>query len=177
MRQEDNDITTFRRLQRLIGSPPADIALSFAPGAPVPESSLSLAKIDPKFSLAVAFYSRLNMRSRPDCEISRAMEWCRHGIELRDRGDFEIIGVSVQASEKLTEICLYWDLYCIWLSDPRLSLADALGLPTRKIAGQRVYQPLTMLIRDGRISRVRYPLNDRKQDAAAVLASIKRGNA
>jgi len=44
------------------------------------------------------------------------------------------------------------------LADPELSLATALGLPTFQAAGMTLYRRLTMVIKDGVIEHVFYPV-------------------
>jgi peroxiredoxin len=62
-----------------------------------------------------------------------------------------------------------------FLSDSELLLANELGLPTgRGPAGERVYEPLTMLIRDGCIWWVFYPLMSPAVDAEIAIKRIRR---
>jgi peroxiredoxin len=56
------------------------------------------------------------------------------------------------------------------LSDPRLTLADALGLPTFAAAGHdRLYARLTLVIHDGVIEHVFYPIFPPDTHAQQVL--------
>jgi len=55
------------------------------------------------------------------------------------------------------------------LSDERLALADALGLPTFTVDGMRLYRRLTMIITGGIIEHVFYPIFPPDQHAQEVL--------
>jgi peroxiredoxin len=55
------------------------------------------------------------------------------------------------------------------LSDTGFRLADALTLPTFHAAGQRLYTRLTLVVRDGRIEHVFYPIFPPDRHAEQVL--------
>ena len=55
------------------------------------------------------------------------------------------------------------------LSDTGLELAQALDLPTFTAAGERLYKRLTMIVADGRIEHVFYPIFPPDEHAAQVL--------
>lgn len=55
------------------------------------------------------------------------------------------------------------------LSDARLQLATALRLPTFGVAGQTLLRRLAMIVRDGRIEHVWYPVLPPDRHAAQVL--------
>jgi peroxiredoxin len=55
------------------------------------------------------------------------------------------------------------------LSDERLALAGALGLPTFGVDGMTLYRRLTMIVTDGVIEHVFYPVFPPDQHAQEVL--------
>lgn len=56
------------------------------------------------------------------------------------------------------------------LSDPRLDLVAALGLPTFEVDGLTLFKRLTLIIRDGVIEHVFYPIFPPNVHAQQVLA-------
>jgi peroxiredoxin len=56
------------------------------------------------------------------------------------------------------------------LADPDLSLARALRLPTFEAGGRTLYKRLTMIVRDGRIEHVFYPVFPPNEHAEQVVA-------
>jgi hypothetical protein len=54
-----------------------------------------------------------------------------------------------------------------------LQLAHILVLPTTWMEGKAAYVPLTMIVCDGRIARVFYPVEDLPGDAANVMDWIR----
>ena len=56
------------------------------------------------------------------------------------------------------------------LSDEHLALATALRLPTFTVAGQRLLRRLTLVVRDGRVEHVWYPVFPPDTHAAEVVA-------
>ena len=60
------------------------------------------------------------------------------------------------------------------ISDPSLSLADALELPTFAAPGHpRLYARLTLVVRDGTIEHVFYPIFPPNTHAQEVLAWLR----
>ncbi len=60
------------------------------------------------------------------------------------------------------------------LSDAALSFANALNLPTFKAGGTRLIKRLTMVIRNGRVETVFYPVLPLNESAARVIAWLER---
>ncbi|HEY6017544.1 MAG TPA: redoxin family protein, partial [Gaiellaceae bacterium] len=56
------------------------------------------------------------------------------------------------------------------VSDERLQLAEAIGLPTFEIAGLRLYKRLTFVARAGRIEHVFYPVFPPDRNAGDVVS-------
>jgi peroxiredoxin len=59
------------------------------------------------------------------------------------------------------------------LSDPDLQLGAALRLPTFEVDGMRLYHRLTLVVRDGRVEHVWYPIFPPDGHAEQVLAWLR----
>jgi len=163
---------------RLRGVRAPAVRLPFAPGEALPGSMVSLAELARRRSLAVFFYDRFVPEGAGDEDVeleqARTEGWREREPELEGLG-YEIVGVSTQSPEAQAQFALDRMLSFAFLSDSRLLLADELGLPTRSgPAGERMYEPLTILVEDGRIAQVFYPLRSPRLDAEIVTAWIKR---
>jgi peroxiredoxin len=79
------------------------------------------------------------------------------------------IGVS-SASERTLRTSVFENRlgHDIW-SDPQLLLGQALGLPTFEEAGNAGYRRLTMVIREGQIAKVFFPIDSPERSAAQVI--------
>lgn len=169
--------------QRLRGVEAPAVRLPFAPGESLPGSMVSLAELGRRSSLAVLFYGGLvpagagDVRDEDvDVERARAEGWREREPELEGLG-YEIVGVSTQTSEEQTQFALDRMLSFAFLSDRELLLARELGLPTgRGSSGERVYEPLTMLVRNGRIWWVLYPLDCSELDAEVAIERIRNSH-
>jgi peroxiredoxin len=60
------------------------------------------------------------------------------------------------------------------LSDEKLELARALNLPTMEVAGLVLIKRLALIIDDGRITQVFYPVFPPDRNAGDVLEWLKR---
>jgi peroxiredoxin len=80
-----------------------------------------------------------------------------HHAELRDLGA-RVFGLSTQDSayqrEAAERLRLPFDL----LSDEKLEFAEALGLPTFRAEGMTLIKRLTIIVEDGEIRKVFYPV-------------------
>jgi peroxiredoxin len=98
---------------------------------------------------------------------------------FRDRaGDFaalglRLLGLSGQEPDYQSELALRLRLPFPILSDASRNFADALGLPRFTTGGEVYLKRLTLLIEDGRIELVFYPVTDPAAHAAAVLALLQ----
>ena len=59
------------------------------------------------------------------------------------------------------------------LSDDRLALADALSLPTFEVEGMTLIKPLTLIVNDGLIETVFYPVFPPDADAGDVVGWLQ----
>ena len=89
--------------------------------------------------------------------------------ELRAAGAVQVFGLSSQPTGYQAEAVDRLHLPFAMLSDERLALADALGLPTFTVDGMRLYHRLTMIITGGIIEHVFYPIFPPDQHAQEVL--------
>jgi peroxiredoxin len=93
--------------------------------------------------------------------------------EFADRG-VEVIGLSAQSAEDQAEFAQRVHLQFPLLSDPALELAEGLELPTFPVAGVTLYKRVTLVMREGVIARVFYPVFPPDRNAADVLAWLAR---
>ncbi|MGN6190420.1 MAG: peroxiredoxin [Conexibacter sp.] len=92
-----------------------------------------------------------------------------HHSELRALGA-EVLGVSAQPAAEQDAFAEREHLPFPLLSDPQLRLADALRLPTFEAAGMRLYKRITLIVADGAIAKVFYPVFPPDRNAAEVVA-------
>jgi peroxiredoxin len=92
-----------------------------------------------------------------------------HHQELQERGVAEVFGLSVQSSEYQREaqdrLALPFEL----LSDAALDLTNSLRLPTFEVAGERFLKRLTLVLSDGQIEHVFYPVFPPDEHADEVI--------
>jgi len=91
-----------------------------------------------------------------------------HHAELAAEGA-RVFGLSTQDSAYQREMAERLHLPFAVLSDERLELTLALGLPTFVHAGLTLLKRHTIVIRDGRIEHVFYPVFPSDRDATQVL--------
>ena len=96
-----------------------------------------------------------------------------HHRELADLGA-EVYGLSTQTTDYQREMAERLHLPFEVLSDARFALTDALGLPTFEVDGMRLIKRLTLMIRDGRIEHVFYPVFPPNESAAQVIGWLER---
>jgi peroxiredoxin len=92
-----------------------------------------------------------------------------HAAELWDAGA-AVAGVSTQSTEDQREVVERLGLPFPLLSDGDLQLIHALGLPTHIVAGHTLVKRLTLVVHDGQIEHVFYPVFPPDTHAANVLA-------
>ncbi|MGH3889114.1 MAG: peroxiredoxin [Pseudonocardiaceae bacterium] len=98
----------------------------------------------------------------------QACDFRDHAAELAELGA-AVAGVSTQRTDYQAEVAARVSLGFPLLSDVQLQLATALRLPTFEVAGQILLRRLTLIVRDGRIERVWYPVFPPDRHAAQVL--------
>jgi peroxiredoxin len=90
--------------------------------------------------------------------------------ELKAAGACHVFGLSTQNHDYQCEMATRLHLPFAVLSDEQLSLTRALKLPTMDIAGLTLIKRLTLIIDDGRINHVFYPVFPPDRNADDVLA-------
>ncbi|MFI7610546.1 MerR family transcriptional regulator [Nonomuraea terrae] len=92
-----------------------------------------------------------------------------HHEELRAAGAARVFGLSSQSSAYQRELVHRLRLPFRMVSDTGFALRDALALPTFETAGVVLYRRLTMIVRDGVVERVFYPVSPPERHAAQVV--------
>lgn len=92
-----------------------------------------------------------------------------HFAELRALGVDRLFGLSTQTPAYQTEAAERLHLPFPLLSDAGFALTDALKLPTFETSGMRLLKRLTLVLANGRISKVFYPVFPPDQNAGIVL--------
>ena len=93
--------------------------------------------------------------------------------ELKAAGARHVFGLSTQDNVYQTEMASRLHLPFPVLSDEKLKLARALNLPTMDVAGLTLIKRLALIVDDGRISHVFYPVFPPDRNAADVLAWLR----
>lgn len=92
-----------------------------------------------------------------------------HHAELKAM-NADVFGLSVQDSEYQSEARDRLHLPFQMLSDSRLKLKQALGLPTFEAGGMELYKRLTIIANNGCIEKVFYPVFPPDRNADEVLS-------
>ena len=100
-----------------------------------------------------------------------------HAAELLDLGVARLHGLSTQDPAYQREAATRLHLPFTLLSDERLALAQALHLPTFETDGMTLLKRLTLVIDDGVIGRVFYPVFPPDRSAADVVAWLRTAQA
>jgi len=95
-----------------------------------------------------------------------------HYAELGDLGA-RVFGLSTQSSEYQREAAERLNLPYELLSDRDLVFAGALSLPTFEADGMVLLKRLTMVVDEGRISKVFYPVFPPDKNAEEVIAWLR----
>jgi peroxiredoxin len=93
--------------------------------------------------------------------------------ELKAAGARHVFGLSTQDHDYQCEMAARLHLPFAVLSDEKLLLTRALGLPTMEVAGLTLTKRLALVIDDGKISHVFYPVFPPDRNAGDVLAWLK----
>jgi peroxiredoxin len=99
-----------------------------------------------------------------------------HFRELKELGVDHLFGLSTQDTSYQREAAERLHLPFPLLADERLTLTHAMNLPTFETAGMTLLKRFTLLIEDGRIAHVFYPVFPPDRSAADVIAFLS-GNA
>ena len=129
------------------------------------------------------FYPRSGRPDEPQIpgwdDIPGARGCTPQSCAFRDHfGDFDalgvrVFGVSAQDTDYQREFAERTHLPYPLLSDAGFALTDALRLPTFEAGGMRLIKRLTLVVADGRIARVFYPVFPPDKNAEEVLAYLR----
>jgi peroxiredoxin len=103
----------------------------------------------------------------------QACDFRDHHRELAGLGA-EVFGLSTQTSEYQREMAERLQLPFEVLSDANFRFCDALRLPTFTVEGMRLVKRLTLVIQNGRIETVFYPVFPPNENAAQVIRWLKQ---
>jgi peroxiredoxin len=92
-----------------------------------------------------------------------------HAAELRAVGVENLFGLSSQTTAYQKEAADRLHLPFPLLSDADHRLKEAMAMPDFEAGGMRLFKRLTMVIDDGKITKVFYPVSDPASDAKSVL--------
>jgi peroxiredoxin len=95
-----------------------------------------------------------------------------HHAEIRRLGA-DVFGLSTQSTEYQREVKDRLHLTFDLLSDETLSFSDALTLPTFTVESLRLLRRLTLVIHEGTIERVFYPIFPPDKHPAEVVAYLQ----
>ena len=93
--------------------------------------------------------------------------------ELKAAGAAHVFGLSTQSNEYQAEMAARLHLPFPVLSDEKLELTRAFNLPTMEVAGLTLIKRLALIIDDGRIRHVFYPVFPPDRNAGDVLEWLK----
>jgi peroxiredoxin len=96
-----------------------------------------------------------------------------HFAELEDLGVAQLYGLSTQDTDYQREVAQRLHLPFALLSDARLEIQQALNLPTFSVDGMTLLKRLAMVLDDGVITKVFYPVFPPDRSAAEVIAWLQ----
>jgi len=96
-----------------------------------------------------------------------------HFAELKALGVSHLFGLSTQDTAYQREAAERLHLPFAILSDAKLAFARALNLPTFAVAGMTLLKRMALVIDDGAIDKVFYPVFPPDQNAAEVIAWLR----
>jgi peroxiredoxin (alkyl hydroperoxide reductase subunit C) len=175
-----------------IPAPPDDGGARHLPGMPVPDVSLmasdggtiSLAKIPGR--VVVFAYPRTGVPGQPsvvdDWDMIPGARGCTpQTCAFRDlhkvmiaAGASRVFGLSTQDRAYQKEAAERLHLPFPLLSDETLALSKALRLPTMQVADMTLIKRLALVIDDGKITHVFYPVFPPDRNAGDVLAWLEQ---
>jgi peroxiredoxin len=95
-----------------------------------------------------------------------------HHAELRAAGA-DVLGLSAQPAREQAAFAAREHIPFALLSDPGLRLAEALRLPTFTAGGMALYKRITLVVENGVVAKVFYPVFPPDRNAAEVLAWLR----
>ncbi len=152
------------------------------PSVPLPGTDGSLVDLSALKGLTVVY--AYPMTGRPDVPLPdgwdmlpgargctpQSCSFRDHYAELTGLGVDHLFGLSVQSTDYQREAATRLHLPFPLLSDERIELQQALSLPTLESEGMTLLKRLTLMIRDGEIVHVLYPVFPPDRNADDVIA-------
>jgi peroxiredoxin len=162
-------------LPHLVGlAVPAGVELSFVPG-----TAKDLASFAREGPLVIHTFPGIGWWADApqvsDLDAAQEGDFRAYDSEFADLG-YRILGITAQPLGELHKRANREKTSHFLASDGELRLADALALPTvsravaRARARARAYERLTLIVRDGRIRKVFYPVAEPNHPAGEVLS-------
>jgi len=180
------------RLPDDLPAPVDDGAADHLPGAPLPALALpatdgsvvALDRLGPGRTILYAY----PLTGRPGTDLpddwdaipgargctAEACAFRDHHADLLAAGASAVYGLSTQDTDYQREAVDRLHLPFPMLSDEAFALTHALQLPTFEAAGRTLLRRLTMVVRDGAVEKVFYPVFPPDGHAAEVLAWLVR---
>lgn len=161
---------------RVLGLPAPSVALPWTTYASChdqlgPAANTSLAALSERTTLVVYFFPAETEGNYDADTMSRAFRESDDAIgNLKAR----VVGVSTQTALEQQMIATTELFPQLLLADEVLELAEALDLPTTEIDGRDEYDPLTVIIRDGIIAHVIYPIASPKAHIKEIIEWLTR---
>jgi len=181
-------VTDLNRLPPDLPVPEDDGAAEHLPGRPAPTLTLPATSghgvaLDQLGAGRTVLYV-YPLTGRPDVDLpdgwdnipgargctSEACDFRDHHHDLLAAGAARVFGLSSQASDYQREVVDRLGLPFAMLSDTDLALADRLALPTFQAGGAVLFRRLTLVISEGTIQKVFYPIFPPNEHAQRVLA-------
>lgn len=92
-----------------------------------------------------------------------------HAAELAELGVNAVFGLSTQSPTDQAEAATRLELPFVLLSDESLKLATAMRLPTFDVEGKTLLKRFTLVVRDGVVVKVFYPVFPPDSNASIVI--------
>jgi peroxiredoxin len=102
-----------------------------------------------------------------------ACDFRDHHADLLAAGATGVFGISSQDTDYQREVVERLRLPFAMLSDPQLSLAENLGLPTFGVGDLTLFKRITLIASDGVIEHVFYPVFPPDRHAQQVLTWLR----
>ncbi|WP_405903549.1 redoxin family protein [Streptomyces sp. NBC_00656] len=188
---EEDTVSHLTDLPADLPVPEDDGAAAHLPGRPVPDVELpdttggtvALGALGEGRSIVYCY----PLTGRPDTDLpegwntipgargctSEACGFRDHHDDLHAAGAAHVFGLSSQDTTYQQEVVDRLRLPFPMLSDPGFQLAATLGVPTFEAAGATLYRRITLVIRDGGIEHVFYPVFPPNTHAQQVLEWLR----
>lgn len=181
----------FTELPDNLPEPVDDGAADHLPGAELPSIGLRSTageRVDLSILPGRTVVYCYSLTGRPDREVvpagwneipgargctPQACAFRNHHAELRSRGA-QLYGLSVQGTNHQREAKARLHLPFELLSDEDLAFTRALNMPTFEVKGQTYIKRTTLIVRDGRIEDVFYPVFPPDRNPDEVIEWLKQ---